>query len=59
MDRFQRMGRTRFALEISKIGDHRAYRESSGMVGGGLLGKVIPARRSTDRYQDEARDQPV
>lgn len=24
---------TRFALEISKIGDHRAYRESSGMVG--------------------------
>lgn len=25
--------RTRFALEISKIGDHRAYRESSGMVG--------------------------
>lgn len=25
---------TRFALEISKIGDHRAYRESSGMVGG-------------------------
>lgn len=26
---------------------------------GGLLGKVIPARRSTDRYQDEARDQPV
>lgn len=56
-------GRTRFfALEISKIGDHRAYRESSGMVGRGLLGKVIPARRSTDRYQsvrDEARDQPV
>lgn len=27
--------------------------------GRGLLGKVIPARRSTDRYQDEARDQPV
>lgn len=26
---------------------------------GSLLGKVIPARRSTDRYQDEARDQPV